>query len=54
MIGGSDAVVEAARTHEALIARETLATSYEVVAGATDPTVTVGDGERASVLVTRA
>ena len=34
-IAGSDAVRAAARTHEALIAGETLATSYEVVAGAT-------------------
>jgi isoleucyl-tRNA synthetase len=33
-IAGSDAVQSAARTHEQLITSETLATSYEVVAGA--------------------
>lgn len=53
-IGGSDAVQAAARTHEALIAGETLATSYEVVAGATGAQdVLVGDGEKASVRVAR-
>jgi isoleucyl-tRNA synthetase len=59
-VGGSDAVVAAARTHEALITGETLATSYEVVArgaGSDDVPegtgVTVGDGERATVVVVR-
>ena len=57
-VAGSEAVQAAARTHEALITGETLATSYEVVAGATgsyDATaeVTVGEGERATVGVTR-
>jgi isoleucyl-tRNA synthetase len=53
-IGGSEAVQAAARTHEALIAGETLATSYEVVAGATGAQdVLVGDGEKASVRVAR-
>ncbi len=41
-IGGSDAVQAAARTHEQLITEETLATSFEVVAGADgEPQVTV-------------
>ena len=41
-IGGSDAVQAAARTHEQLITDETLATSFEVVAGADgEPQVTV-------------
>jgi isoleucyl-tRNA synthetase len=58
-VTGSDAVLEAARTHEQLITRETLATSYEVGAvadGSHDvrSEVTVGDGERATVAVTRA
>jgi isoleucyl-tRNA synthetase len=55
-IGGPDAVQAAARTHEALIAGETLATSYTVTdaeVGAGGTTVTVGDGEKATVLVTR-
>ena len=40
--GGSDAVQAAARTHEQLIKDETLATSFEVVAGADgEPQVTV-------------
>ena len=56
-IAGSDAVQSAASTHEALIAGETLATSYEVVATATGSyvraDVTVGEGEQATVGVTR-
>jgi len=41
-IGGSEEVQAAARTHEELIARETLATSYDVVAAeGSEPTVTV-------------
>ena len=41
-VGGSDAVQAAARTHEKLITEETLATSFEVVAGAGgEPQVTV-------------
>jgi isoleucyl-tRNA synthetase len=43
-IAGSDAVQAAARAHEQLITSETLATSYEVIAGT--------DGE-AQVNVTR-
>ncbi|MGH3336151.1 MAG: isoleucine--tRNA ligase [Nocardioides sp.] len=58
-ITGSDAVLEAARTHEELIARETLATSYELGARADGSydvrsEVTVGDGEKATVAITRA
>ena len=54
-IGGSPAVQAAARTHESLIAGETLATSYEVKDGDAEGTpVTVGDNEKATVLVTRA
>jgi len=53
-IGGSPAVVAAARAHEELIAKETLATSYAVAGGATGTSVTVGDGEQATVAVARA
>jgi isoleucyl-tRNA synthetase len=72
-VGGSEAVRSAARTHEALIATETLATEYAVAdadaelgalgepgkggevaeAGVGSTTVTVGDGEKATVLVAR-
>jgi isoleucyl-tRNA synthetase len=53
-IGGTEPVLEAARAHEALIAGETLATSYDVAATATGShDVAVGDGERASVTVRR-
>ena len=54
-IGGSGAVQAAARTHEELITRETLATSY--VVGDADPSgtsVVVGDNESATVRVARA
>lgn len=53
-IGGSAAVLAAAKAHEDLIAKETLATSYSVADGASGTTVTVGDGERAIVVVARA
>jgi isoleucyl-tRNA synthetase len=58
-ITGSDAVLEAARAHEGLITRETLATSCELGSMAPGPQdaraeVTVGDGERAVVAVRRA
>jgi isoleucyl-tRNA synthetase len=56
VIGGSAPVVAAARAHEALIAGETLATSYTVLeeapAGATE--VVVGDGEKAALSVSLA
>jgi isoleucyl-tRNA synthetase len=68
VVGGAPAVQEAARTHEALIAGETLATSYEVVAiatgsddvpggsgaGTAGTAVTVGDGETATISVAKA
>ncbi len=50
VIGGSAAVLSAARAHEALIAGETLATSYvvgESAPGASE--VVVGDGDRATI-----
>ena len=56
-IAGSEAVQSAARAHEALVAGETLATSYDVVAAdeLTDGAeVVVGDGEKATVAVRRA
>jgi isoleucyl-tRNA synthetase len=41
-VAGSDAVQAAARTHEQLITSETLATSYDVAAGADgEPQITV-------------
>jgi isoleucyl-tRNA synthetase len=53
VVSGPAAVLAAARTHEALIAGETLATSYTVTdeapAGATE--VVVGDGEKAAIAV---
>ena len=54
-IGGSAAVQSAARTHESLIAGETLATSYVVKDADGEGTpVTVGDNEKATISVTRA
>ncbi|GAB7005115.1 isoleucine--tRNA ligase [Nocardioides sp. AN3] len=54
-IGGSAGALAAAREHEQLIARETLATSYDVgVAGATDAEVSLSDGEVASITLSRA
>ncbi|MCY7394763.1 MAG: isoleucine--tRNA ligase [Nocardioides sp.] len=55
-VGGSEVVQAAARAHQDLIARETLATSY-AVGGPGDGTgiaVTVGDHEEATVSVHRA
>jgi isoleucyl-tRNA synthetase len=54
-IGGSEAVLEAARAHEALITGETLATSYDVdgTGDTAGTTVVVGDGETAIVRVAR-
>lgn len=52
VIGGPASVQDAARTHEALIAGETLATSYAVGdANGEGTTVTVGDNEKATVSV---
>ena len=42
-VGGSDAVQAAARAHEQLITAETLATSYDVVAGSRRDAVRRGD-----------
>jgi isoleucyl-tRNA synthetase len=58
-ITGSDAVLDAARTHARLITRETLATAYETGVMAPGPhdaraDVTVGEGEKATVAVSRA
>jgi isoleucyl-tRNA synthetase len=50
-IAGGEAVQAAARTHETLIAQETLATSYAVVEFAHGTEVSVGDGEKATVSV---
>jgi isoleucyl-tRNA synthetase len=53
-LGGSEAVLSAARAHEALVAAETLATSYVVgeVTGGT--TAALGDGEQARIELVRA
>ncbi len=53
-LGGTPAVLDAARAHEALIAGETLATTYVVSESATGTEVVVGDGDTAIVGVTRA
>jgi isoleucyl-tRNA synthetase len=53
-IGGSAAVLAAAQAHDDLIAKETLATSYSVAGEAAGGLVTVGDGETATVTVSRA
>ncbi len=57
-ISGSAAVQDAAREHQALIAGETLATSYDVVdaVGTAErvETVTVGEGQEAVIAVSRA
>ena len=59
VIGGGDVVQAVAREHAELIARETLATSYEVVALAADSydvpgAVSVGDGEKATIALSQA
>ena len=53
-IGGSAAVLAAARAHEDLIAKETLATSYVIEADVDGTSVVVGDGRPATVAVRRA
>ena len=53
-IGGSEVVQAAARTHEALVAAETLATSYAVGEPGEGTAVTLGDDEKATVAVVRA
>ncbi|MEZ0578620.1 isoleucine--tRNA ligase [Nocardioides sp. MH1] len=54
ILGGAPAVLAAARAHEDLISKETLATTYLVEASATGTGVTVGDGDQAIVSVVRA
>ncbi len=54
-LAGSETVAEALLTHQALVAGETLATSYDVVCGATgDAPVLVGEGEQVGITVERA
>ncbi|MGZ4456671.1 MAG: isoleucine--tRNA ligase [Nocardioides sp.] len=62
-VSGSEVVQAAARTHEALVTSETLATAYTVTGGdatadsgagaGPGTTVTVGDGEKATVRVVK-
>jgi isoleucyl-tRNA synthetase len=52
-VAGSEAVQAAARTHERLVTSETLATSYTVTEAADGTEVVVGDGEKATIAVTR-
>ncbi|CAN5227285.1 isoleucine--tRNA ligase [soil metagenome] len=52
-VGGSEAVQAAARTHEALICAETLATSYVVGVAGEGTIVSLADGEDATVTVER-
>jgi isoleucyl-tRNA synthetase len=52
-IAGDEAVRAAATAHRDLIAKETLATSYQVVDAVVGTEVSVGDGEKATVAVTR-
>ena len=53
-VGGSSAVQAAATTHRELIASETLATSYDVGELGARTSVSVGDGEPATVTVEKA
>ncbi|UMG91762.1 DUF5915 domain-containing protein [Nocardioides sp. TF02-7] len=53
-VGGGPAVQEAARAFEDLIAKETLATAYEVVGAGAGTEVVVGEGERAVVALRKA
>ena len=52
-VAGGDAVQSAARTHEALIAQETLATTYTVTEAVDGTEVSVGEGEKATIAVVR-
>ncbi|GAB4011706.1 isoleucine--tRNA ligase [Nocardioides ultimimeridianus] len=52
-IAGSEAVLAAARNHERLIAGETLATSYAVGELIGGTSVDLGDGQKATISVTR-
>ena len=53
-VAGGEVVRAAARTHEQLIAKETLATSYDVAESATGTEVVLGDGEKATISLARA
>lgn len=54
VLAGTASVVAAARAHEQLIARETLATSYSVEEHMTGTQIPLGDGELATVSLARA
>ncbi|GAA3825845.1 isoleucine--tRNA ligase [Nocardioides panacisoli] len=54
VLAGTPAVVAAARAHEQLIGRETLATSYSVDDHMTGTEIALGDGELATVSLARA
>jgi isoleucyl-tRNA synthetase len=54
VLGGSAGALAAAREHEQLIARETLATSYSLVESMTGTEVALSDGESATISLSRA
>ena len=55
VVGGSEALQAAARTHEQMVCEETLTTSYAVgPADADAPLVDLGAGEKATLSVSRA
>lgn len=54
VLGGSAGALTAAREHEQLIARETLATSYSLVDSMTGTEVALSDGETATISLSRA
>jgi isoleucyl-tRNA synthetase len=54
VLGGSTGALTAAREHEQLIARETLATSYSLVESMTGTEVALSDGETATISLSRA
>ncbi|EGD43303.1 isoleucine--tRNA ligase [Nocardioidaceae bacterium Broad-1] len=53
-VAGSETVRQAATTHADLIARETLATTYDVVDSLEGNPVDLGDGEKAQIAVAKA
>ncbi|MBG6097852.1 isoleucine--tRNA ligase [Nocardioides luteus] len=53
-VAGSETVRQAATTHADLIARETLATTYDVVDSLDGNPVDLGDGEKAQIAVAKA
>jgi isoleucyl-tRNA synthetase len=54
VLGGSAGTLAAAREHEELISRETLATSYSLVESMTGTEVVLSDGEVATISLSRA